>query len=303
VLSALQIAATLDPSHPLYQRDLGSWELSAGSLEQARGHLARATLANPADMAAWRASAVAAAEAGDAVATSLAEEAVRMRNDDAINLLTLAYVLGLNGDETAQRQVLVQALRYHPWMTATDAWHATFGGDVSTLVRDAGAQWRADPADGTEHAMARAWLGAMDGDPLGPTDDLADRYAAAALAIDCRPDDALLLLGSPSSSDFDSEWLIIRILVGRIAGEDVTNYVTLAELRIPVVAFLATNELDGASPYAAIAHDLQFYGRRAVTPTGDLLLPSTEAGLSAWLTKPLAAARIGAPESRLSECR
>jgi hypothetical protein len=304
VLAALRAASSFDPSHPLYQRDLGIWLLADGQPDVARAHLARAVDGNHGDPVARRALAMAMATAGDERALSVVRELIARRPDDAVSHLTLAWVAReLGADQEVVDGSLDQALRYEPWMTATDAWHVQFGDDVVEDLRAALASWQSNASGAREHHRARAWLAAMVGQSLDDnTVSTAD--AGAAAVIDCRFDDAKEALGPGSTSGLDADGLLVRILEARARGELADGWVTLAGLRSPIIAFLATNEVEEGSPLLAIGFDVQFYGRRALPLPSNLpAFPTPESGLSAWLRDPVAAADRGAPESGLAACR
>jgi O-antigen ligase len=303
VITALEIATGLDPGHPLYQRDLAIWRLADGAPEAARKLLERAIGANPADPAAQRAAALVAAASGDPDGLAVARSLVDLRSEDPAGLLTLAYVARQLGDEATAANGLVQALRYEPWIAASEAWQTEFGDGAEAVLQDANASWTSDPSGAEQHEQARAWLASMVGAPLDSS-AVSATDAAASAVIDCRTEDALALLGPTSESQLDSGSLLIRILAARAEGEPADDYITLAGLRSPFNAFVASNEVAGTSPFAALGYDVQFYGRRAIPLPGDaLLFPSAESGLSAWLRDPVAAADRGAPESGLAACR
>jgi O-antigen ligase len=303
VVQSLRAASFLDPEYALYQRDLGVWLLADGRTAEARERLGKALEANPADPAAHRAAAIAAAHDGAAEAVDLAEGALNLRDDDAANLLTLAYVSRELGDLAAARDALVRALRFEPRLTASPEWREDFGGDASLLLNAAHQSWAAEPDRDNEHHEVRAWLAAMVGKPVlgGPvtTFDMA-----AAAVIDCRPDNAVVQLGPTANAAVNARWLLVRIIVGRVDGQPVDDYIAMAGLRWPIVAFMASNEVTGASPFTALAHDAKFYGRRSISPPdGGPVFPSPESGLSAWLRDPIGAADRGAPDSGLATCR
>jgi O-antigen ligase len=303
VVEALRTAEMLDPEYPLYQRDLGVWLLARGQTTEARAHLEHAIRANPGDPAAHRALAIAASESGDSDAMELARAALALQDDDAANLLTVAYVARHQGDASAAQEALQQAMRYEPWMAATGTWSEEFGDGVADLLAAAHDSWPAGQDADDNHQEARVWLAAMVGTPLPPA-ELSSVEAAVAAAIDCQPDEALELLGPPSTAAVVPDWVPVRIIVARMSGEPVDDYLILASLRRPVDAFLATNEPAGASPFSALAHDAQFYGRRSIAPPeGMPIFPSPESGLSAWLRDPIGAADRGAPDSGLATCR
>jgi tetratricopeptide (TPR) repeat protein len=303
VIAALRTATSLDPEYPLYQRDLGVWLLSEGRVVEARDRLEHARKANPGDPAAHRAAALAAAEAGDTNALSIARRALELRDDDAANLLTVAYIAQKQGDSVAAREALQLALRYEPWMAATDTWGVEFDRDVGPILAAASQSWQPVVQSDPEHHQAQAWLAAMVGEPVQAA-DVNRPDAAAAETIWCRPEDALERLGPGSGATMSGSWLLTRILIARVGGDPVDDFVALAGLRRPIVAFLATHDVAGASPFTALAHDAQFYGRRAIKPPDSLpVFPSAESGLSAWLRDPVAAADRGAPDSGLAACR
>jgi tetratricopeptide (TPR) repeat protein len=303
VIQSLRIATMLDPEYALYQRDLGVWLLAEGETAEAQDRLHRALRANPADPAAHRAAAMAASEVGATDALSIAQGALRLRDDDAASLLTLAYVAQASGDVDGSRDALVRALRYEPWLTASAEWREEFGEEVSPLLDAAYQSWGTESDAENRHHEARAWLAAMVGKPvLGGATTSFDMAAAAV--VDCRPDDAVRELGPTANAAVNARWLSVRMLAGRVRGEPVDDYIALAGLRWPIVAFMASNDVTGASPFTALAHDSKFYGRRSIAPPPDgPIFPSPESGLSAWLRDPIAAADRGAPDSRLASCR
>jgi O-antigen ligase len=302
VVAALRTATALDPSHALYQRGLGAWLLADGAVDAALDRLERAVEANPADPAARRAVAIAAASTGDGAALAVAQRLVDLQPEDVASQLTLAYVARELGDSATMGLALHHALRLEPWMTASQPWHEMFGDDVGSALRSAHASWSAQPLDRQdEHGRARAWLAAMVGDASDVTDVPA---AAAAATIDCRLEDALRLLGPTADSGLDAQWLMARVLVARAAGEPVDDYLTLASLRWPILVFLSTADVEGASPFLGLAFDVQVYGRRPIAAPARLpVFPTSESGFSAWLRDPVAAADRGAPDSGLAACR
>ena len=305
VLASLRTAAALDPSHPMYQRDLGVWLLDVGQTAEARVHLARATQANPADLAAWRAAAIAVAEDDPDEAVRLARVALEMRETDPLANETIALIAQRAGDQTGRDAALANALRYEPWLAAADAWRATFPGDITPLLVAADTSWSERPEGAAGYEQARAWLAAMVGTPLATeqVDDVVN--AAIAAAIDCEVAQArALIAGLPTDRSYEADVLLVRLLLARIEREPDEHVLTLARLRWPFLAFLATVDIEDSSPFSSLGDDVQIYGRRSVpAPPGIAGLPTSESGLSAWLRDPIAAADVGAPGSGLATCR
>jgi hypothetical protein len=100
------------------------------------------------------------------------------------------------------------------------------------------------------------------------------------------------------------EGLLTRIMLARASGADETELLMLATLRYRTLAFIAGQVVRGVSPLSGPAEDPTFYGHLSLPPPNvEPTLPISESGLSAWLHDPVAAARIGAPDSGLANCQ
>jgi O-antigen ligase len=299
VTDRLGVAAALDPANALYQRDLAVWQLAAGRIEGADVSIRRALELTPGDPAAWRAAALIALSRGDGGKAVLdAERAVEIRATDVLNQLTLAYV-ARDVDEDLSRHALAAALRTSPWITATRAWHGQFAAETAAALRAANASLPVASDD----TNARAWLGAMIGDPPN-TLEVGPIQAATAAVIGCDPAAAARYVTQLSGGERASaDSLLVRILIARATGMPDHDLLTLAKLRWPLLAQIATEEAKGVSPLTGPADDIQLYGRLSLpAPLVGPSLPTSEGGLSAWLHDPRAAARLGAPESPLATC-
>jgi O-antigen ligase/tetratricopeptide (TPR) repeat protein len=305
VTQELRAAVALDPSHALYRRDLAAWLFATGRTPEAEEHLQRALELNPADVAAWRAAAILAADQADGErAMQLAKRATDLRPTDPINQMTFSYVARQTENVEVLRAGLVRALRFDPWLAATAEWRTEFPGDVQGLLQAAHQSWSEEPDTIGEHLRARSWLAGMVDDPLSAA-EAGLVQAAASAAIDCRLAEARGYLGQlPDAEAATAEGLLVRLLVARAAGEPAEEVVTLASLRLPALGFVAATDVSGASPFEALGEDVHVYGRWSLGPPPiGPILPTSEAGLSAWLRDPVAAARRGAPDSGLATCR
>ena len=303
---SLRAAVALDPSHALYRRSLGIWLAADGDAAEALHQLDRTIDLNPADLAAHRAAAVINAGRGRyETAVALAASAVELRPHAPLSLLTLAWVAQAAGDGEAAHDALVEALSYEPWLAATPAW-TQFTGDSVARLLDEAYDAVTDRAVGgmRQEDVARSWLAGMVGAPADPA-SVGTLQAAASAAIDCDIATAHSLLASlPRATLVNADGLLVRMLVARVQGEPTDDLVTLSSLRWPILAFLVERDVTGGSPFTELADDVWTYGRRAVSvPDEGLVLPTSEAGLSAWLRDPGSASRRGAPDSGLSTCR
>jgi hypothetical protein len=206
------------------------------------------------------------------------------------------------GDGDASLAALVAAVQTSPWITATDAWQANFGDNTVESLATANALRPPRPAE--RNVRGDSWLGAMVGNPLDPK-DIGPVESAASAVIGCDLPGAVRDIAAVSGSvAVSADALLVRILIARATGMADSDLLTLAKLRWPFLAFISERDVDGTSPLTGPADDVQLYGRLSLpAPSIGPILPTSEAGLSAWLRDPVTAARVGAPESPLATCR
>lgn len=303
VVSALEIAAALDPSFALYQRELGVWLLGTGDPHGALARAGDAARLNPADATAQRAIAISAlADGRPDLALTAARRAVELGGLHAENQLTLAYVASADtggGDEAAR--ALVAALQAFPWLPASPGWAAYFSDDeaLRALLEEADGSWSARLLATGRYGDQRAWLAAM----LGRTMAGSPGVKPTVLLIQCQLAAAETAAGELGAQRSTLAGLISRIMVARAGGASAADLLTLAELRSALLGSLAAKATPAASPLAGRVEDTRLYRRLAMPPPEvGPLFPTPDAGLSAWLQDPRGAARRGAPGSGLATC-
>jgi O-antigen ligase len=310
-IRALERSVALDPGHAMYWRERGLHRSSAGE-PGAASDLERALILNPADTATIRALAVLSARAGEVdVALDLASRAADLRPTDEVNLTTLALVGGMTGREPVAAEALTELLRRMPWIAASSQWPAHFptATDLEELQTAAADAWKARRESSARFALPQVWLdAAVDGDGAALREtigwDLPYLHAVDRL-LRCDVDGAEeAIFEPPPASPHESE-LLAMILVARVtqADERLADAIALADLRNAAEGRYAVARPEPESPFWDPAEDRRLYERDAVVPVGlGLQLPTAAEGLSAWLMDPSAAARAGAPGSRLADC-
>lgn len=310
-IRALDRSVALDPGHAMYWRERGLHRAAAGQ-PGATSDLERAFVLDPADTANTRALAVLSARAGEVnVALDLAGRAAALRPTDDVNLTTLAYVALMTERDAVADQALTELLRRMPWIAATPQWAAHFPTakdleDLQVAARDA---WRVRHESSERFALPQVWLdAAVDGNgaPLLDTAgwDLPYLHAVDRL-LHCDIDGAeAAILEPPPPSPHEAD-IFAMILAARAARADerLADAIALADLRNAPEGRYAVARPDPESPFWDPAEDRRLYERDAVVPVDlGLQLPTEAEGLSAWLMDPSAAARAGAPGSRLAGC-
>lgn len=306
VLTHLSEAIGLDPSQPLYRREIGIWHVAAGDAARGWADLVTAFKLNPADASTARALALVASAEGDHPSSiAWAERAVRLRATHAENRLTLAYVAARAGEDEIAAEALTDVLRREPWIAAAADWDTTFPtGDALNRLLSAAQERAGSQPGGPRLQLADAWLAASVA--LPSPDGIGPDAVASAAVIDCRLPQAQAAIEAMTTAEAaSSDGLRARVLVARAIGSSsVNDTITLASLRWPLLGMLATRVTPGASPFADPATDFALY-RRIPMPPPDLglILPTADSGMSAWLREPAAAADRGAPNSGLASCQ
>jgi O-antigen ligase/tetratricopeptide (TPR) repeat protein len=305
-LEELSLAARLDPSYSLYHRELGLALLAKGALADASTHVGRAIQLNPGDLTALRIGSYLAVQVRDLPsAMTLADRAVELGGVRPTNSTLQAYVADAAGEADVSRQAVIRALRFAPWIAASPAWseHFPSAGALAGLLREARLAWLVPDVPPERYVLQRAWLDGLN----GVADEVAQtRLRTINALIRCDLVEAKRLVSGMSTIDRSTiGGLLARLLEARISGDqDPSDLLVLILLRAPEYAYLATTELSARSPLADRGEDARLY-RRLTMPPPDVgpLLPDADAGLSAWLRNPVAAADVGAPGSGLAACR
>jgi O-antigen ligase len=282
-LSNLELATTLDPTHPLYRRDRGSLLLSLGRPAEASEALARARSLNPWDDTTSRAVAITALALGNpADALEAAQRAVDIQSSEALNHATLAYVAGRTGDATTRDRALITMVTLTPWAAADPAWAHAYPGvaPADVLERAAGAV----PSASLPGDIDQQWVAALGG-RLSPREGTAAQRAFA-LILSCRNGEASDLLASALRTD-GSGWAywFARAVLARTGEEDVQSAV------VPLTMLSAPVRQEGA-PLSAPLPDQVAYARRALGDLGGPDLPSQDDGVRAWIADPARAVRV-----------
>jgi O-antigen ligase/tetratricopeptide (TPR) repeat protein len=304
VIASLRQAVTADPSFALYHRDLGVWLLAAGDIERAERELAIAVGLNPSDLQARRSAALAHGAAGSRDASiNAAVAATRINATQVENALTLALVQQTLGNTDAEFSALVEAVRIAPWITAAPEWQHVFpAADLSRIVEAASESWEIDATKSYRNAQARAWLaGLAAGDDPADADLgilaqkhilACDRAGADAVLARVRPDDRTRLTA-----------VVARLMYARAFGGETDDDRALLRMRDPGLGAIADGVARGSAPSWDYSHDTRYYDRLPVIPPHGLSLPTQASGISAWLRDPIEAAKVGAPDSPLAQCR
>ena len=309
VVQNLRAAEAFDPAMSLYHRDLGVWLVAAGDAGGGIEELRRAVRLQPADATAIRSLALAHARSGDALsAVDVARAAVSIRGAHEENQLTLAWVAIQAGETAVADDALTEAVRTHPWITATPEWAADFPSyaDPNGVLQEAQTRWLAAREGEPRFAQAQTWVASAIGGAVSIAAAISPATEAQGSIIACRLDDASDQVTAMSRSERSSVLgLTSRILLARLTqDEDLDTLATLAQILYPPFGRQATNGTAAASPYADSAEDALLYGRIPVPPPDlGLRFPTSAEGMSIWLHNPLQAARVGAPSSQLAACR
>jgi tetratricopeptide (TPR) repeat protein len=305
VRGALSRAAGLDPGFALYQRELGLALLADGALEEAADRLEKAIDLNRADLTALRAQAYVRLLMVDAAAARThANRALELGGSRAVNSVMSAFVAQSSGHAVAAEEALVHALRLDPWLSASPGWREVFpiGDALQGLLTRASDSWMAGSDPSGRNTMAQAWIHGMVGRPSGTT---AAALAATNAIIRCDMAGADAIIRDLTDAERSSvSGLIAHLMEARIRDSDPTDLLLRARLRWPLLGHLATAEQSPMSPFTDPDEDARIY-RRLGMPSLEFgpLLPTSNAGLSAWLRDPVAAADVGAPGSGLAGCR
>ena len=305
VTSSLHQAVAFDPAMPLYRRELGTWLMADGHLGEATDEIRRALELNPADAATLRTWALVRLAAGDdAQAMAAATEAHRRADLHPENALTLAYVAAAAGDEPAETEALVRAVRRYPWLLAAPEWDALFAHvDKQALLTAAWDSWSDDAEFSHRNLRARAWLNAITNQPSLSETGIA--AAAEGALLRCDPDGATSILGALTGDLAADSTALQALLMTRRAFDEteVDRLLTLLAAHDPGIVRQATDGVAGASAVGDHNADVATYAQIPIRPPIGPVLPTPSSGLSAWLRDPVAAADAGAPGSGLAMCR
>lgn len=307
VVRYLSSAVRLDPSQPLYWRELGVWRAALGNPARAAHDLGVAFDLNPGDATAARSLALIASNAGeDRLALQWARRAVALGGTHAANRLTLALVATRAGEPTVATQALIPVVRFSPWITAAPDWATTFptGPALHDLLDAAQREAERDgPSGSTRLQLAEAWLASMTG---ALPDHESPNYARAAAAIiDCRFAEAETAIGAMTHREAVTvDGLRARVLVASATNDGaLSDIAVLAALRWPLLGILVSQPIIGATPFTDPLADITLYRRLPIVAShfGERF-PTADSGMSAWFRDPATAADRGAPGSGLSTC-
>lgn len=278
-LDAMEGAVRLDPTFPLYQRELGAIRLSLAQPASALTELQAAAELNRADDSIWRALAYAALATGDPErALGAAREAVRLQGTESLNQATLAYMADAAGDVSARDVALQQVVTLSEWTSADPAWTDAFGPFDPEITKDAA---RASVVSPVPTGADGRWLDVFSG--VTP-DAAADGYTTAQLAfsdlIACDINQAVTdLSGGEHANAADHDYWLAHWVAFELAGRsEPTALDALVMLTGPV-------RQEGHPLYAPLV-DEAAYGRLPVVITFGPKLPSPDDGVRAWINDP-----------------
>jgi O-antigen ligase len=308
---ALDVAASLDPSLGLYQRQRGVLAYLQAQPKSAVSDLLEATRLNPSDDLAWRMLVLASDAAGDdAGSHSALTKALAVQRSDVTNLLVSVWWLGRHEGVPEAREILAEVVQSWPAIVAAPGWADILPPSVTTrqIVDEATRRWELGlrtPAPPRDQGL---WLAALDDRP--DLDERAIRRAtlsrrtaeAELVLLRCGSAENLLNEATDEEKRVDDYW-IARLRASALAHRSdeaalAAFHIMSGDLNFP------DDGHDTLNPLNENGTDVGGYRRLPIQwPEAGLRLPSPRSGSSIWLLDPFAAVRNAGLADTLPACR